>query len=64
MSLEHFIDIYINKIRIQMNFSKKGINNRFSVILKEKKRERHKYINCIYLLKNHKEKREIKRKKI
>jgi hypothetical protein len=63
MSLEHFIDIYINKIRIQMNFSKKGINNRFSVILKEKERDINISTVSIYY-KIIKKKREIKRKKI
>jgi hypothetical protein len=37
MPLEHFIDMYINKIRVKINFSKKGINNRFFIIIKEKR---------------------------
>lgn len=50
ISFEYFINIYINKIKIQMNFSKKGINNRFFLndTLRRRERERDQYINCIY----------------
>ncbi len=37
---EYFIDIYINKIKLQMNFSKKGINNTIFYLLQNIGNER------------------------